>query len=87
MPAIGKPFELHKMRRQRRCDIGLALDRVYRIIFKERKGADFRAAKAFEQGHAPVSMGVSGGFGADEHELGGVGRMARRESQRNHAAK
>ena len=32
VPAIGEPFELHEMRRQRGCDIGLALDRVHRIV-------------------------------------------------------
>ena len=51
-----------------------------------RQGADFRAAKAFEQRHAPVSMRASGGLGADQHQLGGVGRMARGVSQRDHAA-
>ena len=31
--AIGEPFELHEMRRQRSCQIGLAFDRVHRIVF------------------------------------------------------
>ena len=46
MPAVGKPFELRKMPRQRRCDIGLALDRVYRIIFAtEHEGRALDASK------------------------------------------
>ena len=32
MPAIGKPFELHEIGRQRRCDIRLALDRMHRVV-------------------------------------------------------
>ena len=33
MPAICEPFELSEMRRQRCCDIRLALDRMDRIVF------------------------------------------------------
>src|SRR5258706_3142493 len=158
VPAIFKSFELHEMRRQRRCDIRLALDRVDRIVFAAederrtadaatirkhvervafaarscepmqhfrpadhtrchvwiacdarterksqsspgvqgglvwvtlnleeppaRQGADFRAAKALKQRHAPVSMRSSGSLGADEHQPAGVGWMAGGISQR-----
>ena len=30
--AIGKPLELHEMRRQGRCDIRLTFDRVHRVV-------------------------------------------------------
>jgi hypothetical protein len=32
VPAIRKSFELNEVPRQRRCDISLALNRVYRIV-------------------------------------------------------
>jgi hypothetical protein len=34
-----------------------------------RERAHFRAAKALEQRHASVKIGVSSGFGADQHQL------------------
>ena len=52
-----------------------------------RQGADFRTAKAFEQSHAPLAMRTAGSLGADQHQLGGMGRMTRGVSQRDHAAK
>jgi len=33
VPAIRKPFELHEARRQGGSDVGLAFDRVHRIVF------------------------------------------------------
>jgi hypothetical protein len=51
-----------------------------------REGADFRAAKASEQLDAPVPVRTAGGLGADEHELGWMGRMAGGVCQRDHAA-
>src|ERR1700737_982917 len=52
-----------------------------------RQSSDFRAAEAFEQRHAPVSMRTSGGLRADEHQPGGMVRVARGIRQRHHAAK
>ena len=51
-----------------------------------RQRADFRAAEAFEQRHAALAILASGGFGRDQHQLGGVIRMARGVGQRDHAA-
>ena len=34
-----------------------------------RERARFRPAEALEQRHASVKIGVSGGFGADQHQL------------------
>jgi len=33
VPAIRKPFELNEVRRHSRCNINLAFDRLYRIVF------------------------------------------------------
>jgi hypothetical protein len=33
VPAIRRPFELHEARWQRGSDVGLAFDRVHRIVF------------------------------------------------------
>src|SRR6267378_8266527 len=52
-----------------------------------RQRPDFRASEAFEQFYTPVPMRTSGGFGADEHQLGGMRWMARGVSQRDHTAK
>src|ERR1700736_3999104 len=50
VPAIRKPLELDEMRRQRGCDISLALDRVDRIVFTTKhKGPALDAAKIREQ--------------------------------------
>ena len=51
-----------------------------------RQRADFRAAEALEQLHAPLEVGAAGGFGADQDQPGRVGRMARGVGQRDHAA-
>ena len=46
VPAIGEPFELHEMRRQGGRDIGLAFDRVHRIVFTaEHQGRTLDAAQ------------------------------------------
>jgi hypothetical protein len=41
-----------------------------------RQRADFRAAEALEQRHAPLRIGPHGSFGADQDKLRGVSRMA-----------
>ena len=51
-----------------------------------RQRADFRAAEALEQLDAPLAMRATGGRGRDQHQFGGMSRMARRVGQRNHAA-
>lgn len=46
MPAIGKPFELNQMRRKRRRDVRLALDRMHRIVLTaEHQGRTLNAMK------------------------------------------
>ena len=46
MPAICKPFEADEMRRERRRDIRLALNRVYRVILAaEHEGRTLDAAQ------------------------------------------
>ena len=32
VPAAGEPFELHEVRRQRSSEIGLAFDRMHRVV-------------------------------------------------------
>ena len=46
------------------------------------QSADLRAAEAFEQRRAPVSMCASGGLRADKDQLGRMSWMARGTSQR-----
>jgi hypothetical protein len=163
VPAVRKSFELNEVRRQSRCNIGLALDRMHRIVLaaqhegralnameigehveavalparpcepaqphlrlSDRTASDVRiawrprvnwegkfspsvdrglispiinvqepaarerahlgAAEALEQRHPSIKVGVSGGLGADQHQLRRVIWMACGISKRDHAA-
>lgn len=60
-------------------DPGVKRDSICMPIEKSatRQGADLGSTEALKQRHSPLPVCVAGSLGADQHEFGGMGRMAR----------